>query len=133
MLYHYFIKPGYSVLGRNLAYHKDMFSVNYMKWDTLEQRGFLTEYKDALEFDFLMTFYFAAFKILCLRFDQIPFEDFLQLKTDTLKRVPGYKLNPYCRTRITRLYQIVLELLDCPVTYPQLLEIQKAFCDYHTQ
>lgn len=131
-LYHYFVNPRSTVLGRNLSYHKDIFAIGYMKWNALQQRGFLSQYKDALEFDFLMTFYFAAFKILCLRYDQIPYEDFAELKRSTLERVPDYKQNPYCRTRIPDLYQIVLKLLDFPVTYPELLEIQKAFCAYHT-
>nr|MBQ8252757.1 glycosyltransferase family 2 protein [Lachnospiraceae bacterium] len=131
ILYHYYINETSTVLGRNQVHHKDIFEINYMKWDAYKLRGFLDRYRKALEFDFIMSFYMAGFKILALRFDEIPFDAFMKLKKGTLERVPDFENNEYCRSHITEIYQLLLQLLKIPVTHEQLIDIQKAFCEFH--
>ncbi len=130
-LYHYYINDSSTVLGRNQVHHKDIFEINYMKWDTYQQRGFLTKYREALEFDFIMSYYMAGFKILALRFDEIPYNDFIQLKKGTLERVPDFEKNTYCHSHITEIYKILLQLLNHPIGAAELLQIQQAFKNYH--
>lgn len=130
-LYHYYINDSSTVLGRNQAYHKDIFEINHMKWDAYKQRGFLDKYREALEFDFIMTYYMAGFKILALRFDEIPYEDFMKLKTETLERVPDFEHNTYCHSHITEIYKILLQLLKHPIGPAELVQIQQAFKSYH--
>lgn len=130
-LYHYYINDDSTVLGRNQVHHKDIFQINYLKWATYEERGFLDKYREVLEFDFIMSYYMAGFKILALRFDEIPYEDFLQLKKGTLERVPDFDKNPYCQSHITEIYKILLQLLRHTIGPAELLQIQKAFKNYH--
>lgn len=130
-LYHYYINDSSTVLGRNQVHHKDIFEINYMKWDTYEQRGFLDKYREALEFDFIMSYYMAGFKILALRFDEIPYDDFMRLKKGTLERVPDFEKNTYCHSHITEIYKILLQLLKHPIGAAELLQIQQAFKNYH--
>ncbi len=130
-LYHYYINDSSTVLGRNQVHHKDIFKINQLKWETYQERGFLQKYRKALEFDFIMTNYMAGFKILALRFDEIPYEDFLQLKKGTLERVPDFEKNAYCHSHITEIYKILLQLLKHPISPEELLQIQQAFKAYH--
>lgn len=130
-LYHYYINEDSTVLGRNQAHHKDIFLVNYLKWDAYEERGFLSKYREALEFDFIMSYYMAGFKILALRFDEIPYEDFMKLKTGTLERVPNYEKNTYCHSHIPEIYKLLLNLLKYSVGPSELSQVQTVFKSYH--
>lgn len=130
-LYHYYINDSSTVLGRNQVHHKDIFDINYMKWEIYENRGFLDKFREALEFDFIMSYYMAGFKILALRFDEIPYDDFMKLKKGTLERVPDFENNSYCESHITEIYKILLQLLKQPIGPAELLQIQKAFKNYH--
>lgn len=130
-LYHYFVNNESTVLTKNGSYHRDIFQVNYLKWEACEERGFLTSYREALEFDFIMSFYFTAMKIFCLRFDRILYEDFMELKRETLKRVPDFQHNSYCRTHIPSFYRQLLILLRTPVTQQDLDQVQNIFLTYH--
>lgn len=130
-LYHYYINDSSTVLGRNQVHHKDIFEINYMKWNTYEERGFLDKYREALEFDFIMSYYMAGFKILALRFDEIPYDDFMKLKKGTLERVPDFEKNTYCHSHITEIYKILLRLLKHPIGPAELAQIQQAFKNYH--
>ena len=131
ILYHYYINDASTVLGRNQVHHKDIFKINDLKWEAYKQRGFLDRQREALEFDFIMSFYMAGFKILALRFDEIPYDDFMKLKKGTLERVPDFENNKYCQSHITEIYRLLLQLLKIPVTHRQLVQIQKSFCEFH--
>ncbi len=130
-LYHYYINDSSTVLGRNQVHHKDIFKINDMKWNAYQERGFLDKYREALEFDYIMSHYMAGFKILALRFDHIPYEDFLLLKNETLERVPDFEKNTYCHSHITEIYRILLQLLKHPIGPNELAQIQQAFKAYH--
>lgn len=130
-LYHYYINDASTILGRNQVHHKDIFKINDMKWDAYIERGFLDKYREALEFDFIMTYFMAGFKILALRFDEIPYDDFLQLRKGTLERVPDFDRNPYCQSHITEMYKILIQLLRHPIGPAELAQIQQAFKNYH--
>ncbi len=131
-LYHYYINENSTVLGRNQSYHKDIFPINHLKWDMFRERGFLEKHHRALEFDFLMSYYMAGFKVLALRFDEIPYDDFMKLKSGTLERIPDFINNPYCQTHIPEIYRLLLTLLSQPITPEQLSEVQQAFKTYHS-
>lgn len=128
--YHYFVNESSTVLKRNESYHLDIFRVNDLKWDVIEQRGFLDKFDSELRFDYLMTFYLPCFKALCLRYDEFPYEIFLELKQKTLLHVPDYTTIPYCQTYVPEIYQLILSLLRIPVTREQLIQIKHSYCAY---
>ncbi len=130
-LYHYFINLQSTVLCKNLAYHKDILRINELKWDAYQSRMVPSELKDAIEFDFLMTFYFTGIKILCMRFDTFAYDDFMQLKEGILKRIPNYHNNPYIHSHVPAFYKPLLTLLDHPVTQQDLNQVQQAFHTFH--
>lgn len=130
-LYHYSVNENSTTLAKNKPHHRDVFQANYLKWSAYEERGVLNLYRQALEFDFIMTFYFTGFKIFCLRFDRILYDDFMVLKEETLRRVPDYRNNPYCHTHIPDFYRHLLTLLHNPVTQKDLEQLQQIFLKYH--
>ena len=114
-LYHYYVNPASTVLSPNATHHFDILTVDKMMWAECENRGFLTEYRKEIEYQFLTLCYLAAMKMISLRLTHIPYDFFLELKEETLKRVPDYHSNPYIKDYVTELNQMLLQLLDLPI------------------
>lgn len=91
-----------------------------MMWEECENRGFLDIYRKELEYQFLSLCYLASLKMISLRLSELPYDFFLQLKEETLKRVPDYHTNPYIKDYVTPLNQSLLGLLDYPITESDL-------------
>ncbi|MCM1145649.1 MAG: DUF4422 domain-containing protein [Clostridium sp.] len=124
-LYHYYVNPHSIVLSPNASHHFHILTVDTMLWEECDRRGFLQTYRKELEYTFLTLCYLAGLKVISLRFTRLPYDFFLQLKEETLKRVPDYHANPYIGDYVTEFNQVLLQLLDVPVTEAQL----QAFCD----
>lgn len=114
-LYHYYINPASTVLSPDSAYHFDILTVNKMMWAECENRGFLADFRKELEYQFLTLCYLGAMKMISLRLSEIPYNFFLELKEETLKRIPDYRNNPYIKDYVTELNQMLLQLLELPI------------------
>ncbi len=125
-LYHYYVNPSSTVLTSDASHHFDILTVDKMMWEECGRRGFLTEYRQELEYQFLTLCYLGAMKMISLRFTQIPYDFFLTLKEETLKIVPDYHGNPYIKDYITEMNQLLLQLLDLPISKQDLCAVCKA-------
>ena len=114
-LYHYCVNPASTVLSPNASYHFDILTADKMMWSECESRGFLNEYHKEVEYQFLTLCYLGAMKMISLRFTKAPYDFFLELKEETLKRIPDYRANPYIKDYVTEMNRILLQLLDLPV------------------
>lgn len=114
-LYHYYVNPASTVLSPNATHHFNILTVDKMMWAECENRGFLTEYRKEVEYQFLTLCYLASMKMMSLRLTQVPYDFFLELKEETLKRIPDYHSNPYIKDYVTELNQMLLQLLDLPI------------------
>lgn len=132
-LYHYYINPSSTVLSPNAAHHFDILSVNKMMWAECENRGFLTDYRKELEYLFLTLCYLAAMKMISLRLTQVPYDFFLELKEETLQRIPDYHSNPYIKDYVTELNQMLLQLLDLPIGEKDLAAVCNAIRIKHSK
>lgn len=119
-LYHYYVNPASTVLSPNATHHFDILTVDKLMWAECENRGFLTEYCKEVEYQFLTLCYLAAMKMISLRLTHVPYDFFLELKEETLKRVPDYHSNPYVKDYVTELNQVLLQLLDLPISEQDL-------------
>lgn len=119
-LYHYYVNSASTVLSPNAAHHFDILTVNKMMWAECKNRGFLNEYRQELEYQFLTLCYLAAMKMISLRLTEVPYDFFLKLKAETLNRVPDYHSNPYVKDYVTELNQMLLHLLDLPISEQDL-------------
>lgn len=122
-LYHYYVNPASTVLSLDAPHHFDILTVDKMMWAECESRGFLAEYRKELEYQFLTLCYLAAIKMMSLRLTHVPYDFFLELKEETLKRVPDYHSNPYIMDYVTELNQMLLKLLDLPISEQNLNDV----------
>lgn len=122
-LYHYYVNDTSIVLKKDADYHHDYLLAELLKWQEWEQRGFLEYYRSELECNFLLDAYIGYLKVLFLRFRELPYTHFLNLKKEILARIPNYRENPYLTTSFTPLNQILLELLSFDPSPEELKEI----------
>lgn len=129
-LYHYFVNTQSTVLQKDADYHTDWLTVQSMKWQAWEERGFLAEYREELEYDFLCTCYLGFLKILFLRYTEPSYSLYLLVKEITLKRVPDYRQNTYISQGLNEFYSTLLESLLLPLSktqFQQLSVLAKAY------
>ena len=122
-LYHYFVNINSTVLQKNAVYHTDCITVQTIKWHEAEQRGFLENYRDELEYDFLRTCYLGFLKILFLRYDTPSFSLYQLVKEITLEHVPDYRQNPYLENGLTPFYATLLESLVLSMNRDEFLQL----------
>ncbi len=125
-LYHYYVNPSSTVLVPDASHHFDILAVDKMMWDECAARGFLNEYRKETEYQFLTLCYLAAMKMISLRLTRVPYDFFLELKAETLQRIPNYHDNPYIKDYVTELNRLLLHLLDLPVGEAELCAVCRA-------
>lgn len=122
-LYHYFVNTASTVLQKNADYHTDWLTVQSMKWEEWEKRGFLNDYKEELEYDFLCTCYLGFLKIIFLRYTEPSFSLYQLVKEITTERVSDYRQNKYINEGLPDFYRILLESLTLPLNRAQFKQL----------
>jgi glycosyltransferase involved in cell wall biosynthesis len=122
-LYHYYVNDASTVLKKDVSYHLDLFDVCQALWQEYIRRGALERYPDAVKYDFLLNYYISGWKILALRFEQVPYDVFYHMQ-DTVKcLVPDYQNNPYVRQAAGEFYRLLFGLIDQPVSPQEIDEV----------
>lgn len=124
-LYHYYVNTNSTILKENANYHIDFLTVQILKLETLQNRGFYEKYKQEIDFDFLHSCYLDFLKIICLRFNPPSYNLFLFLKETILDSIPDYENNIYLENGFTEFQHILINLLKMSVNKEQFLEIAK--------
>lgn len=128
--YHYYVNPQSTVLTKNAAHHFDILEVDTQLWDECERRGFLSDYRKELEYQFLCLCYLMSIKMLLLRLGEVPYDFFVHMREEVLKRVPNSHDNIYVDQLVTDLNKIILELLDKPLSEKELKTVLDPLGDY---
>ncbi len=129
-LYHYFVNRSSTVLKMDADYHTDQLTVQSMKWNEWIKRGFLSDYREELEYDFLCSCYLGFLKIIFLRYTEPSYSLFLLVKEITLERVSDYRQNKYISQGLSEFYHTLLETLLLPLDkaqFQQLAQSAKAY------
>lgn len=129
-LYHYFVNDQSTVMEDNAVHHFDILSVDTLLWDECEKRGLLKDFRKEMEYQFLSLCYLTSVKMLLLRFQNVPYDFFIDMQQQVLKRVPNYHDNQYVAELVTDVYQIVLELLDKDLSESELNAIFHSLRNY---
>lgn len=132
-LYHYFVNSSSTVLLKDADYHVDCLTVNYIKWKEWEARGFLKNYREELEFDFLCTGYLGFMKVLFLRYVDSPYAFYHLAKELTTQFIPNYRLNPYIDQGLDEFYHTLLESLLLPLNQTQFMQLANYAKTYWNQ
>ena len=125
-LYHYYVNPSSTVLLSDSDHHMDLLTVQSMLWQEWQKRGFFSDYKDALEYDFLRSCYLSFVKVIVFRFKTPSYSLFLLLKEFILFLVPDYKSNPYLQeVKQPELHDFILQALSLPMNKEEFMEFAK--------
>lgn len=119
--YHYCIRPDSTVLAVNQPYHRDILKINELRWEMYSARNVLPVYRRELEYDYLISGYFLALKILALRFTADTWPDYLLLREQTLAQIPDYASNPYIPL-LSEFQRLQLKMLDTPLSQEEWKE-----------
>lgn len=122
-LYHYFVNWESTVLRMDKPYHKDIFTVNELKWQEFEKRGALKRFPMAVKYDFVKCYYLAGMKMLLLRYTKPSYELFLHIKNRVWELTGDYKENPYLKNAFPAVYDNLLGLLDVNITKEELWQL----------
>lgn len=123
-LYHYYVNPHSTVLANNLDYHTDLITVQVMLWREWELRGFLEVYREALEYDYLHTCYFAFIKVLAFRYDQPSYSLFSLLRGLLKGKLDHLPYNRFIlETDLPELYRLLMESLYLPIDPPAFAQL----------
>ncbi len=122
-LYHYYVNQESTILTPNADHHTDWLTVQLVKWQTWYDRGFIEEYLEELEYEFLWSCYLGFLKLLALRYEKPSYSLFLLAKEITLSYVPDYTCNKYADNGFTEFQKILLETLITPVNRDEFLQI----------
>lgn len=126
-LYHYYINTDSTVLKKNAAYHMDMLTITELRIREYQNRNVWQQYHNELEFELLMSGYLATLKIMFLRYDHVPYEDFLKLQELVCNNNPDCITNPYIEHFMPEKYRILMDLLINPVSHEELEEIKSLY------
>ncbi len=127
-LYHYFVNEESTVLSQNRTYHKDIFKINEMKWDMYGERGFLDNYRQELEFDYIITGYLAGIKALALRYTTDTYDDFIELCQKVKAKMDNPMDNPYVKC-LSEFNKLQVQLINTQV--PKA--VWEQFCGMYRQ
>ncbi len=126
-LYHYYINPESTVLKKNAAYHADMLTIARLRILEYHNCNVWHKYHDEIEFELIMSCYLAALKIMFLRYDNVPYEAFLNLQEIVRTNSPDCIKNQYIKKFMPEKYRILMDLLINPVSREELEEIKKIY------
>jgi glycosyltransferase involved in cell wall biosynthesis len=87
VMYHYYVNPQSIVLKKNEKYHLDHLTTQEIMWEQFAIRGFLDEYPEEAQYEYLYNGYLAMLKILALRYDEPSYSVFRLLQELTRSKV----------------------------------------------
>ena len=88
--------------------HLEHFEMVLLLWEELKGRKALDQFHDAFESEFIRLFYFQGLKLLALRFDDPPYDFFVNVLKIMKEIVPDWRSNRYLDT----LLPVLKTLLD---------------------
>lgn len=126
-LYHYFVNWDSTVLMYNQCYYADLEKVNLMKMEEYQKRKVWDKYREELEFDMICSYYLAAMKMFCLRFQEFPYERFLKLQKSIQIHGIDIRHNIYIKSHLSEMNQLLIELSDREVQKEEMEQVAKMY------
>ena len=96
-LYHYYVNDAATSLSTNEFYHVDLLTNQIMLWDELEKRGFMANYKEELEIEFVYSCALIFWKMIALRYDIPPYSFYRLLCAIVKDHIPDIMSNTHIK------------------------------------
>lgn len=124
-LYHYYVNEHSVVMKKNQDYYRDMFAVNYYKWNEIERRNVYASMPQETEFDFIVNYYLAALNMFAHHYDTIPLEAFEEMQQFVINKFPNYQKNPYFNSNLGEKHRMQLCFLDKKMGQKELEQLHR--------
>ena len=94
-LYHYYINQSSTVLTKNQLYHVDLLTNQILIWNELEKRGFMKDFRDEIEIEYVYSCALIFWKMIIYRYDVPPYSLYRLLCAVVQDHIPNIFDNPY--------------------------------------
>lgn len=95
VLYHYFVNLESTIMSRDASHHMDRLQIELLKREELKKRGFYSQEKERLDFQFLKTYYINTLHIFFTKFQEVPYDTVQMMQREVARQVPDFMQNPY--------------------------------------
>ena len=129
-LYHYYVKDDSTVLRQNAAYHADLLEVQKYKLEILKNGGYWEKFQDTLVCEHIRSCYLSFLKVLALRYDDPPYDLFVELKNHINDNIEDCRQNPYIIEGLTPFQKAMLDLLYVDIDEAAFKEVAKAIVEH---
>ncbi|MCR4787983.1 MAG: glycosyltransferase [Lachnospiraceae bacterium] len=129
-LYHYYVKEDSTILKKNALYHADMLKVQENKLAILKDSGYWGKFREVLEFEHIRSCYLSFLKVLALRYDDPPYDLFVQMKDHINGNIPDCRNNRYIKEGLNDFQKALLDMLYVPVDEEGFGFVMKAIVDH---
>lgn len=124
--YHYWVNLNSTVMTKNSRKHYEQIAVDNMVWNECISRGYVENYREELEVYFLHIGFLAPLKNLPMLYEAVPYDFFLEVKRETLNKVPNYMNNKYVNECFTEFDKVLLGLLVLEIGEEDFLKVCEA-------
>ena len=94
-LYHYFVNQSSTSLTTNDIYHVDLLTNQITLWNELIRRGFMENFKDEIELEFMYSCGIVFWKMIILRYDTPSYPLYRLLCSVIQDKIPNILSNKY--------------------------------------
>ena len=94
-LYHYYVNEASTSLTTNELYHVDLLTNQMMLWHELDKRGFMHEYQDEIDIEFVYSCALIFWKMIVLRYNIPPYSLYRLLCIIIQEHIPNIMKNPH--------------------------------------
>ena len=122
-LYHYFVNEESTIMTGDSMHHVDFLTVQLLKWNYMNDNGYLAKYPEATEFDFLHNCYLDFLKLISYRYSKPQYSLFRLLQEFVRDRVNEPKENKYYEKGFTEFQKLLLGFINVNVTKEEFNEM----------
>lgn len=123
-LHHYYLTyETSSSLKKNGDFHFDRLKVQELALRELKERGIYSKYKDFINIQFLLIYFFNSLHVFFARFSEVPINIFRHMVSTVKKEIPNYMAYAIKESMVDTLTYI----LDLNISQDELNEIQKIY------
>ncbi len=109
-LYHYFVNNVSTSLSTNELYHVDLLTNQIALWNELKKRGFMKEYKEEIEIEFVYSCAMIFWKMIILRYDIPPYPLYRLLCAVVQEHIPDIMSNSHIiKNEVAEIHLLLLK------------------------
>ncbi len=121
--YHYYLNPNGTMQQRKESYQLDVMDVSYAFLETVRKRGLYERYKDEVDWMFIEKYYVYMIWDIWDMYPEQAYDCYLDMKKTVIKLIPDYANNPFRRLEENEMDDMILKLLNLPLSKEQFEDI----------